>query len=181
VTGATKIVAISGPVGAGKSTFASNLALFLPGVVVSTRTILEAELPDARRTRTRLQSDGRRLDQDTNGRWVANAVVARMASKPPWVIVDAVRIAPQVHALRNLAPTLHVHLFAAREVMAKRYENKYQWEAEPPYSIVEADPTEMQVDSLRRIADIVFETEELSPNDIPKEMLDALNALTRLS
>src|SRR5690349_14766842 len=118
-----KVVVISGRVGAGKSTLAHGLADRYGAHLVSTKELLqlvaerngEELLPE----RGALQTYGTRLDEETGGAWVAEAVAARMsgagiAGQEPgdqgpvgeddeptglWV-VDAVRIQEQIDQLR---------------------------------------------------------------------------------
>ena len=73
----------------------------------------DVDLPAARRS---LQEYGDRLDQETNGTWVAEAIsaaVAELHSPPQLLIVDSVRRLSQIEALRDAFPRVdHIHLFA---------------------------------------------------------------------
>jgi broad-specificity NMP kinase len=84
-----RIIVISGPVGAGKSTLATALTEF--GLrVVKTRELL-LTMTKTRNDRGGLQAAGERLDARTGGRWIADAM-ARQAEILPdnaEVIVDS--------------------------------------------------------------------------------------------
>ncbi len=128
-----KVVVISGQVAAGKSTLATGLADRYGGTRVSTKELLQQaaasrgdELPAERAA---LQAYGTRLDEETGGRWVSDAVsalisgagiagqasadqVPTLGSDAPtglWVI-DAVRIPGQIEALRSALGIDIVHV-----------------------------------------------------------------------
>ena len=129
---------------------------------MKTREILEASAGTPL-GRTQLQELGRELDQRTAGRWVAQAVENLASPLPQWIVVDAVRIAEQVDGLRELAPTLHIHLTAPTAVLAERHALAHP--ADPDYSIVSSDSVERAVEALARIADLVIDTGE---NDVTR-------------
>jgi adenylosuccinate synthase len=102
-----RIVVLSGPVGAGKSTLGTALASRYGAAHLRTLDLLRDHarlhgdaLPPDRRA---LQDYGDLLDRDTGGAWVARAVSAIIAERtdpPQLVIVDAVRRLSQIEALR---------------------------------------------------------------------------------
>src|SRR5688572_25206871 len=96
------IIALSGAVSSGKSTLARRLAERYEGDRFSTRHLLtRATGSDVERAA--LQAAGDALDRETGGAWVADALSREVAELPEdaVVIVDAVRIAGQVDALRE--------------------------------------------------------------------------------
>jgi adenylosuccinate synthase len=121
-----RIIVISGPVGAGKSTLATALTEF--GLrVVKTRELL-LTMTKTRNDRGGLQAAGERLDARTGGRWIADAM-ARQAEILPdnaEVIVDSARIRNQIDALRDKfgARVVHVHLTAPVDELARRYKQR---------------------------------------------------------
>ena len=122
------VIAISGPVRAGKSELAHLLRARLSADAVSTKQILLDEYAAVRdvlqrEPRGELQTFGEKLDRETTGRWVQAAVRRRAARLPAaqTIIVDAVRIPDQVHHLRadGRFRVLYIHLSASLETLRK--------------------------------------------------------------
>jgi adenylosuccinate synthase len=109
------VVALSGPVGSGKTTVANALQRAIRAQLVSIRGLLrDRALSDERRT---LQELGEELEQRVGGWWVAEpALKASVGSQRP-VIVDAVRTAEQLAAIRTGAQLVHLHLTALEAVL----------------------------------------------------------------
>lgn len=153
MAGALRIVAISGQVGAGKSTMARGLADRYDAHLISTKDLLRvtAQLrgDDLAAERSAMQQYGANLDVETGGAWVAEAVaeqiqagLAGTSSGLPadpdvafrgddlpsgLVVVDAVRILDQVDTLRAAfggASVTHMHLYSSPEELATRYEHR---------------------------------------------------------
>jgi adenylosuccinate synthase len=169
-----KVIAISGRIGAGKTTLATHLAADMPATLVRTRDLLHQAAGSTHIGRVDLQVFGRRLDVQTDGRWVADAVRAEGGVARRWVVVDAVRISPQVEALRQFADTFHIHLTAPTDVLAARYVQKQ--ERPQKYVEVSADPTEMRVDTLMAVADLVLDTQVLDADRVRALALEALRS-----
>jgi adenylosuccinate synthase len=131
---------------------------------VSTRDVLRERLNPSRASTEReaLQELGRRLDHETGGRWISDAVVPVAEGPHRLVIVDAVRIAEQLNHLRESLQVVHIHLTAPMEVLSARYENMRRWllqgQEVTSYALIMADPTEAQVDTLAELADSVIDT-----------------------
>jgi adenylosuccinate synthase len=157
------IVLLSGPVGAGKTTLAEGLVAKLGFKRVATRDAILRRLPDTARTRVALQAAGERLDRETLGRWVADELHAVDAANEalPGIVVDAVLIKAQVEAIRATIqrPVIHVHLTATRLVLEMRYAKKQgAIEESETYSALLGSSTEANVDQLRELADLLFDT-----------------------
>jgi adenylosuccinate synthase len=85
------------------------------------------------------------------------------------VVIDAVRIAKQVDALRRAfgRGVFHVHLIAPEKELSRRYANREsEIEELPSYRAVAENPTEAAVDDLAQRADIVIDTSRNTPADV---------------
>ena len=183
-----QIVAISGPVGAGKSTLARRLTDRYNGRHLSTKELIRThartvgdDLPDERRA---LQDYGDTLDAQTDGGWVARAAAQHVAEEAAagLVIVDAVRIQRQIDALRVAfgANVIHLHLYSSKEVLARRYTNRGGTSglAElSSYADVAANATEAAVHELVRDADVAIDTERSNVEDVLIRAAAALGLL----
>ena len=173
------VLAISGPVCAGKTTLADNLKIRGNTEVLSTRALLVTRASTA--ARAALQQCGDKLDREEGGSWVATPVaeLRRSLGSSRTVIVDAVRTLAQVTALRQVSgEVVHIHLTAADAILARRYEAKA---AEHPelelanYDAVRRHPTEGAVRALDAAADLILDTGVLA---IP-ETLDRVSQLLK--
>src|SRR4051794_32944445 len=96
-------IVLSGPVCAGKTTLAWNLAAAIGARPLTTRVLLAArsgESPE-RLTRRRLQQLGEQFDTREGGQWVADAALALLATDPTGglTVIDSIRTTPQAHAV----------------------------------------------------------------------------------
>jgi adenylosuccinate synthase len=126
------IVLLSGSVSAGKSTLSDGLRRQYSATTVKTKQVLKdlflkrlkREIPSER---TALQDFGTELDRETKGDWVLNALKKHMADakvgQEDVVVVDAVRILPQIKLIRQSYQfaVKHIHLEASPAALAKRY------------------------------------------------------------
>jgi adenylosuccinate synthase len=172
-----QIVAISGPVGAGKSTLARGLTDRYDGRHLSTKELIRTHartvgdvLPDERRA---LQDYGDTLDAQTDGSWIARAAAQYVSKEAGMglVIVDAVRIQRQIDALREAfgADVVHLHLYSSEEVLARRYANRGGTSGLvelSSYADVAANATEAAVHELIRDADVAINTERSNVEDV---------------
>lgn len=181
-----RVVAISGPVGAGKSTLCRRLADRPGAWYVRTQELMRDradafgdELPDERRA---LQAYGDRLDAATAGGWVAEGVVGKietLSARPSLVVVDAVRIHSQIERLREAFGPLvtHVHLDAPDDTLTRRYSDRGGASGLTElttYDDVAENETERHVRVLHRDADIAIDTQRCSPADVATRVAAAL-------
>jgi adenylosuccinate synthase len=166
---APRIILLSGPISAGKSTLASALADRYRITHIKTRALLEQRFPK-RRSRKSLQLAGRLLDRQTNERWVADDVFAASAdSDAEAVVVDSVRTLGQVDAFREAfgARVVHVHLSARDEVLNERYPKRNGPLQEfSTYAEARRDAVERKVEGLAAIADIRVDTGRSTREDV---------------
>src|SRR5690348_9241985 len=118
------VVLISGSVSAGKTTLSDGLRRHYGATVLKTKEVLKdlafkklkGELPSERRA---LQDFGQQLDSETAGEWVLNALKKHISdakvAEDDVVVVDAVRILPQIKAIRRAYQyaVKHIHLEAS--------------------------------------------------------------------
>lgn len=167
------IVALSGPICSGKSTLAKLLVEKNGAIKVKTNEILRDLKPNAKASRFGLQKLGDQLDKQTNGKWVADGVLRKLGpidhNANQLIVIDAIRIEPQLLELRRAVDVLvvHIHLEANDAALADRYSKRDGDIQEfPNYEKARQNRTEKHVQSLANIADVVIETDRCTPDDI---------------
>ena len=168
-------MALSGPVGSGKTTLAMGLSQ-LGFEMLKTRNILVKNAKTA--TRESLQKAGDALDRKTNGGWVLDALheLIRSESVKSMFVVDSIRIKEQVDAVRQAyGNVIHVHLTAPAGTLSDRYakRGKSKHESES-YSKVRANRTEANIESLTATADIVIDTARSTESDVLSRVIGQL-------
>lgn len=181
-----RIVILSGPVGSGKSTLARQLVNHYGAAHVQTQELMKDEaaqrrdaLPEKRRA---LQEYGDRLDQDTDGQWVADGVARMIADDEvtsPLVVVDAARILAQIDKLRAafLDRVTHIHLHAPANELGERYERRREGshlQELENYEQVAENATEQKTVTLGKDADISIDTSRCSVEDVETRAVAAL-------
>jgi adenylosuccinate synthase len=152
------VVAVSGPVAAGKSELADQFRERFGAYRLSTRQLLIDR--GVANDREALIEAGRVLEAETDGAWVRDGVRTYLAKLPDNAIalIDAVRSERQIHHLREWLGSrlIHVHVTAPYEVIKARYESRAaNSDQRKNYDEVRADSTEMGVWDLGYIADCV--------------------------
>jgi len=161
-----RIVVLSGPICAGKSTAAAGLHEHYSVPIVHTRSLLEREVEST--DRVTLQKAGAALDESTKGRWVADALArweGEQRAAPHRVVIDSIRDARQIAALRANWPhaVVHVHIMASPETCRGRFQARHET---IDFDAASADPVERQVSSLAAIADTCLDTDRHSQPDV---------------
>lgn len=163
-----EIIILSGRVGTGKTSFANALELYDFHRLSTRSLLLELVSEGLGASRSDLQRLGARLDRERGGRWVADAL-ARVPPQVRRVVVDAIRTVDQRAAIEQLSPVLHCHVWAPAEVLDRRYELRQR--EEPQFESHLNNPmneseTEERVDQLGAIADVVFNSEHFTPQQM---------------
>lgn len=168
-----QIVLLSGPVCAGKTTLCDRFVERFAAHPVSTKEVIASLAGKIDRERGAMQRYGENLDRRTNGAWVCEAL-ARQAdalSDDALVVVDAVRIMPQITAVRRAygPRVFHIHLDAAPVVLEKRYSRKQKlkgFKEFTSYSQVQKNRTERKIGDLLDSADVVIQTDRCTKDDV---------------
>ncbi len=170
------IVLVSGSVGVGKSTLVHMLEEHFDTRTLKTReVIVELASKKGRKIaseRLALQEFGEKLDRDTKGAWVLNALttVVLDSDENAIVVVDAVRILEQIKQIRRAYGFLvkHVHLTAPKLILESRYLHRPEANVKElrSYAHVGENPTEAGVEDLQESADIVVDTSLCKPQDV---------------
>lgn len=167
------LVALSGPVAAGKSTLGKLLADRCGASVLKTNELIRARLPKTPQSRGGMQRAGDALDRETDGSWVAEEVMKRLQRGPDsdgLFVVDSVRIEGQIAWLRRgygTSSVIHIHLAASDASLAARYATRTGKYTEfPDYARARANRTERAVRKLAESADVVIDTDRCSPADV---------------
>lgn len=165
-----QIVLLSGRISAGKSSLAKNLQDHVGASIFKTKLVIEQVLHRIGADRRALQDRGELLDRRTDGKWLSDELNKALlaGSDLRLVVVDAVRIERQVTWIRQSGwPVVHVHLTAAREVLAKRYANRPNRSRElRRYEDLSQSQTERDAELLSDIADVVINTDRCSLEDV---------------
>lgn len=115
-----RVIVLSGPVRSSKSSLAQNLEKHFGAHVAKTRELIVNAFPDISMERKVFQQAGERLDRQTRGKWVVEAMRRAHANwftdaGPELVVIDGVRIEGQIDALRQAfgKRVVHIHLTAS--------------------------------------------------------------------
>lgn len=93
-----RAIVLSGNACAGKSTLARSLQSVAGAELVRSKDLICQRLPNTGASRLAMQRAGDRLDKETGGSWISDALNKRLMSDSPpaLVVVDAARITQQV-------------------------------------------------------------------------------------
>lgn len=166
-----RLILISGPVSSGKSTLSKNLADQFGFTVYRTREWLSRRLREDYPDRMNLQQEGDLLDVRTRGKWVQQELTKELHAQAVEVVVlDSVRTRDQIKELREaFGPIVtHIHVTAPQEVLKNRYDRRRKRERRDlaDYNQIQQNQTEQQVDTLRKVADIVIDTNRCTQKDV---------------
>ncbi len=166
-----RIIVLSGRIASGKSTLAQGLRAEVDAVVLRTQDLVRSRLGDPSASRARMQREGARLDHQTDGAWVAEAMARELADLPPdcLLVVDSVRQESQIEALRRAfgASVTHLHLIATPQVLELRFAARSDRPGEAAsYAEAARNLIERRVDTLMPVADVVIDTARSTAADV---------------
>ena len=163
------VVALSGPLGSGKSELATGLSGRFGTLTFSSSGYLRSLGASARPGQQALGDD---LDRG-GSQWLADSVASwlqqQAAPEDAVVVVDAIRREGQVKALRQGFGTrvLHLHLSARPDVLEARYQARAKARGgDADFALARAHATEAQVEDLARIADVMIDTSRADAEDV---------------
>lgn len=152
------VVGVSGPIAAGKTTFAINLA---ENGFAYTRfsLVIDDELGKLGQTLTRANRQilGEEIHRTGKQRWLAEQALARV-SDAPMIVVDGLRF-PEDHAFFVECSGVnyhHIHIDASVKLRSERYSVR---EADLPFCTAVEAEVEQQVHLLRELAHRVVKNE----------------------
>jgi adenylosuccinate synthase len=171
---AKQIILLSGRVSSGKTTLCRQLAERFGAHHLKTKEVIIGLAKKLQLERGALQRYGETLDRRTNGAWVCEALSRHIEHLPTdgVIVVDAVRIIPQIEAIRRAYGTrvvFHIHLEAQPHVLAQRYARKQKqkgFREFNSYSLLSSSRTERLVGQLASIADVVISTDRCTNDDV---------------
>jgi len=184
------IVVLSGSIAAGKSTLCTDLVETFSFQLVKTNVLLsllgEGQVDFER---IALQDFGEKLDRETKGDWIRQALLT-MADKSELaldsnIVIDSVRIEPQIDALRKVFGNrvVHIHLWAPDEVLEFRFKKrkKKKFVEAGSFAETQKNPTEIGVRRLKEIADVVVNTDRCLEKDVVTRVASHLGFFGRES
>lgn len=170
---AKQLVLLSGRVCAGKSTLRTSLVQRFGVHPIKTKDLIARLAGEIEHERGAMQDYGELLDRRTKGAWVCTELmrITESLDDEAVVVVDAVRIAKQIDAIRKAygQRVFHIHLEAPENILAIRYKKKRRqkgFKEFSSYTEVLKNDTERQVESLAPLADVVIKTDRCTENDV---------------
>ncbi|MGH6811068.1 MAG: adenylosuccinate synthetase [Methylocella sp.] len=170
-----RIVVLSGPVGAGKTSLAAAFSERYSATIIKTRELIRKQLPNVNEERGALQRAGEKLDKADGGAWVKNSLVRFIEDNvggpaaSGFFVVDSARIPGQVKSIREAYGTAvhHIHVDASDDELAKRYaERDAKTKEFQNYEDVRKSKTEREVGKLADLADTVVATDRCTPEAV---------------
>jgi len=141
-------------------------------VDVRTKKVISELKPKIESERGVMQAYGQKLDRETEGGWVRDALThfATDLAGDVTLVVDAVRITDQINAIRRAfgSRVYHIHLTAPLEVLSERYRQKPAegFKEFSSYDQVLKNRTERRVHKLANVADVVINTARSTEADV---------------
>ncbi|MHB1492902.1 MAG: adenylosuccinate synthetase [Thermoplasmataceae archaeon] len=168
-----RIILLSGQISSGKSALSEGLSRHYQMKTFKTSEYLKNIISkDQQIDRKILQDKGDKLDVETGGKWVIDALEKwiNLQKDIQGVIVDSVRIKEQIaHINEFFGPHVtHIHLTAPKGDLEHRFKTRQQngLDKEMDYNKVKQNQTEKQIEELSSIADLVIDTKRSTKRDV---------------
>lgn len=165
-----RAIVLSGKVCSGKTSLASNLELHARATLIASKDLIVQQFPKTKQERSALKRAGDRLERESKGRWLADQLNRRLMSEaapPTLVVLDAVRTSEQVRYLRESGWLVtHVHLDASPEELERRFASSPHGTQHTTYEELSKSWPERPAGSLRKIADVVIDTDRCCADDV---------------
>jgi P-loop ATPase family protein len=168
-----QLVLFGGQIAAGKTAAARGVAERGGSRLVLVRRALEEILGGVDWDRRRLQIEGAALDERSHGRWLLDYLL-QVLDADGRVVVDAARTRRQVEPIMDAVPTARLIFLAASESTRRR---RYRQAAavDPvkrttPFDEAMAHPTESEALTIRAMASLVINTDELTGEEVVDEV-----------
>jgi adenylosuccinate synthase len=178
-----RVVIISGKTCTGKTGLALELKARYGFRIFSSRDILLGNLEmGVAEDRLSLIKEARSQDEQSNSQWIMEGVKPQfglLLPDEPGIVVDQVSSAEQVRQFREHFGTnlIHVHLYATRATLLKRYESIEGSSGAPSYDEID-HLTADDVESLKTDADVRIFTDRTDNEDTLVRVAAQLHLLT---
>ncbi len=174
--GISRLLLISGAIGAGKSTVARLLREDYNFQGISSGDYLRSQQAASNHGSSRRQQQdlGDQLDIETDFLWIIDKVAVPAMEIAPdttnWLF-DAVRKPRQVEHFRAHFGSVvrHIHLTASESVLRDRYESRKQ-AIDASYDEAIRHPNEIAARALNLVAEHTFDTQHASPSGVAEEI-----------
>lgn len=173
-----RVLVLSGPTSVGKSTLAEQIVNRTKAIYYESGALIVQRSTSLLRAPKSLESASRRLDQDTGGTWLADAI-GRSLGNPVTdglIVVDSVHSLLQVLGLRSGGwQVVHVHLDGTDEILRKRYRQRpTDKRPKPTFDQAAKKWPKKDIQELSNAADVVIDTDRCSQEDVFTRVLARL-------
>ena len=164
-----EVVVITGHLETGKTFLAERLSSEHGYCPFRTSEHVKSEFSNRGETnlqRVKLQEYGKKLDKETDSRWVYSAVENLVTKGEKAIVVDHIRNSDQLKHFRNNPSwrTVHVHLYAPKAALEKQYKERASDEG-LDYKIADPVESEDDINRFKEDADIRINTDRTDRTD----------------
>lgn len=176
------VILMSGAIATGKTAVSERLAVAMPADLVRVRAALATVLGIDGNDRATLQREGADLDRRTRGRWLRDYLDPYCAPGLS-AVVDSLRTELQtLPVLEAVVDSRLVFLEAHESTRRARYAQAAY--SDPVKASLDFDtamrhPTEGRAGTLRAMAHLIVQTDDLSPDEVAATILAELGSATK--